>query len=261
MFLETERVQYRKPQLLEVICQLRFPAILSISAREPAEFQDLIRSSYPQYTRNIEKLPPKVVVQGGNRALEEQPDVINYQFLSADGRWKVNMTNTFIALATPAYTVWEDFAQRLDEVLASFIKVYKPAYFERIGLRYINAFSRKALGLEDTPFGELIQPGYLGLMGDEDVNERAFARITQEAELSLPGGCKLKLHCGPGMIKRNNVEDKEVRFILDNDVFMPGKVEMKHSAGALNTVHTHADRAFRGAITDTLHQAMEPQPL
>ena len=261
MLLETERVQYRKPQLLEVICQLRFPAILSISAREPAEFQDLIRSSYPQYTRNIEKLPPKVVVQGGNRTLEEQPDVINYQFLSADGRWKVNMTNTFIALATPAYTVWEDFAQRLDEVLASFIKVYKPAYFERIGLRYINAFSRKALGLEDTPFAELIEPGYLGLMGDEDVNERAFARITQEAELSLPGGCKLKLHCGPGMIKRNNVEDKEVRFILDNDVFMPGKVEMKHSAGALTTVHTHADRAFRGAITDTLHQAMEPQPL
>lgn len=261
MFLETERVQYRKPQLLEVICQLRFPAILSISAREPAEFQDLIRGSYPQYTRNLEKLPPKMVGQPGNMKLEQQPDVVNYQFLSADGRWKVNMTNTFIALATPAYTVWEDFAQRLDEVLASFIKVYKPAYFERIGLRYINAFSRKALELEDTPFSELIEPGYLGLMGDEDVNERAFARITQEAELSLPGGCKLKLHCGPGMVKRNNVEDKEVRFILDNDVFMSGKVEMKHSAGALNTVHTHADRAFRGAITDTLHQAMGPQPL
>lgn len=261
MFSETERVQYRKPQLLEVICQLRFPSILSISAREPAEFQDLIRGSYPQYTRNVEKLPPKVLGQPGNMKLEEQPDVINYQFLSADGRWKVNMTNGFIALATPAYTVWEEFARRLDEVLAHFIKVYKPAYFERIGLRYINAFSRKALGLEDTPFAELIEPSYLGVMADEDVNERAFARITQEAELSLPGGCKLKLHCGPGMIKRNNVEDKEVRFILDNDIFMTGKIEMKHSAGALNTVHTHADRAFRGAITDTLHRAMEPQEL
>ncbi len=261
MFSETERVQYRKPQLLEVICQLRFPLILSISAREPAEFQDLIRGSYPQYTRNVEKLPPKVLGQPGNMKLEEQPDVINYQFLSADGRWKVNMTNGFIALATPAYTVWEEFARRLDEVLAHFIKVYKPAYFERIGLRYINAFSRKALGLEDTPFAELIEPSYLGVMADEDVNERAFARITQEAELSLPGGCKLKLHCGPGMIKRNNVEDKEVRFILDNDIFMTGKIEMKHSAGALNTVHTHADRAFRGAITDTLHRAMEPQEL
>lgn len=76
-----------------------------------------------------------------------------------------------------------------------------------------------------------------------------------------PGGCRLKLHCGPGMVKRGNVEDKEVRFILDNDVFMNGKIELKHSAGALNTVHTHADRIFRGAITDQLHDAMEPQPL
>ena len=79
--------------------------------------------------------------------------------------------------------------------------------------------------------------------------------------VALAGGCRLKLHCGPGMVKRGNVEDKEVRFILDNDVFMNGKIELKHSAGALNTVHTHADRIFRGAITDQLHNAMEPQPL
>lgn len=258
MFSEAERVQYRKPQLLEVVCQLRFPAILSIAAREPAEFQEMIRQSYPRYTRLVEKAPPKLVGQAGNVKMENQPDVINYQFLSADGRWKVNLTNNFIALATPAYTIWEDFAARLDEILAAFIKAYQPAYFERIGLRYINAFSRSALGLEDVPFAELFEPAYLGLMAEEDVNERAFARITQEAELSLPGGCKLKLHCGPGMIKRNNVEDKEVRFILDNDIFMPGKVEMKHTTAALNTVHAHADRVFRGAITDMLHRAMEP---
>lgn len=55
------------------------------------------------------------------------------------------------------------------------------------------------------------------------------------------------------MVKRGNVEDKEVRFILDNDVFMNGKIELKHSAGALNTVHTHADRisAARSRISST----------
>lgn len=258
MFFETERVQFAKPQLLEVICQLRFPAILSISAKEPAEFQELIRGDFPQYSRNLEKLPPKVLNQAGNMKLEEQQPVTNYQFLAADGRWKVNLTNGFIALATPAYTCWEDFAQKLDEVLAHFIKVYHPAYFERIGLRYINAFSRKALGMEETPFSDLIQPAYLGLMAEEDVQERAFSRIMQEAELNLSGGCKLKLHCGPGMVKRNNVEDKEVKFILDNDIFMASKVEIRYCTGALNTVHTHADRVFRGAITSTLYNAMEP---
>lgn len=259
MFYETDRVVYAKPQLLEVICQLRFPTILSISAKEPAEFQELIRGEFPRYSRNLEKVPPKVLGQPGNMKFEEQPDVVNYQFLSGDGRWKVNLTNSFIALATPAYTKWEDFAAKLDEVLAQFISVYKPAFFERIGLRYINAFSRKALGLEGTPFSDLIEPGYLGLMAEEDVQEQNFVRIQQEGEMNLSGGCKLKLHCGPGMVKRNNVEDKEIKFILDIDLFMMSKMEMKYTTAALNTIHIHADRVFRGAITKELHNAMEPE--
>lgn len=261
MFSECERVRYAKPQLLEVICQLRFPTILSISAKEPAEFQETIRAAFPRYSRNLEKLPPKVLGQPGNMKLETQPDVVNYQFLSADGKWKVNLTNNFIALATPAYTCWEDFAQKLDEILVQFINLYKPAYFERIGLRYINAFSRKALELEDYSFSDMIQPAYLGLMAEEDVQERAFSRIIQEAELALSGGCRLKLHCGPGMVKRDKVEDTEIKFILDNDIYMSGKVEIKYSAAALDTVHTHADRVFRGAITTLLHNSMEPRPL
>ncbi|MDR0890379.1 MAG: TIGR04255 family protein [Oscillospiraceae bacterium] len=261
MFLETDRVIYAKPQLLEAICQLRFPTILSISAREPAEFQELIRGDFPRYSRNIENLPPKAVNQGGKMKLEEQPPVTNYQFLSADGKWKVNLTNTFIALATPAYTCWEDFARKLDEVLVQFVKVYKPACFDRIGLRYINAFSRKALDLESVPYAELLESAYLGVMADEDVQEQTIVRATQDVEMNLSGGCRLKMHAGPGMVKRGNVEDKEIKYILDNDIFMLGNVELRYSAGALNTVHTHADRIFRGAITRRLHEAMEPQPL
>ena len=253
MFSTEDRVQYAKPQIMEVICQLRFPTILSINTKEPADFQERIRLNFPRYSRKEEQ---SVKIVDGKPT--PQPATPNYQFVTIDGRWKVNLTSNFLALATPAYTKWETFAIMLDSVLVPFIEVYKPAFFERIGLRYINAISRSALDLEDTPFSELIQPGYLGLMADDDINERAFGRITQEAEVNLPGGCRLKLHCGPGMIKRNNVEEKEIRFILDNDIFMMGNIEMKHSAGALNTVHTNADRIFRGQITKTLHDAMEP---
>ena len=253
MFSTEDRVQYAKPQIMDVICQLRFPTILSINAREPADFQEQIRHDFPRYNRTEEKT---VKIVGGKPT--PQPPTPNYQFVSADGRWRVNLTGNFLALATPAYTNWESFANKLDSVLVPFIEIYKPAFFERIGLRYINAISRKDLDLEGVPFSDLIQPGYLGLMADEDVSEGAFSRITQDVEVALPGGCRLKLHCGPGMIKRNNVEEKEIRFILDNDIFMMGNIEMKHSAGALNTVHTNADRIFRGQITRTLHDAMDP---
>ncbi len=261
MFADRERYLYRKRQLVEVICQLRFPTILSISAREPAEFQEGIRQDFPQYKRLQEQPGPKVTGGPGNFRLEEAQSVTNYQFLSEDGRWKVNLTNNFIALATPAYTQWEDFAAKLDLVLAQFIPTYKPAYFERVGLRFINVISRKALDLEGVPFRDLIQPGFLGLLGEEDVNETAFARSGQDVEMALSGGCRVKLHAGPGLIQRGQVKDSEVKFILDNDVFMQGKLPMNQVAPALNTVHIQADRLFAGAITKELHEAMEPELL
>ncbi len=41
------RCRYGKSPLGEVICQLRFPEILSISAKLPVEFQEEIRGEYP----------------------------------------------------------------------------------------------------------------------------------------------------------------------------------------------------------------------
>ena len=258
MLQDFERVRYQNTPIVEVICQLRFPTILSIGTKEPAEFQDMIRKTFPRYSKKMTKQPPKVMNGPGGVKVEQQPDEVNYHFISADNQWKVNLTTGFIAVSTTAYTTWEEFAGKLDEALVCFIKVYEPAFFERIGFRYINAISRKELGVEDCSFSDLIQPAYLGLMAEEDVNERAFVSAAQNVLVKLPGGCSLKLHCGPGMIKRDNIPDNETKFIMDIDVFMEGNVEMKHSAGALNTVHINANRVFRNAITKTLHNAMEP---
>jgi uncharacterized protein (TIGR04255 family) len=261
MFSDRERYLYRNPQLVEVICQLRFPTILSIGARDPVDFQEAIRQDFPQYKRLQEQPQPKLTGAPGSFRVEEGERITNYQFLSADGKWKVNLTNNFIALATPAYTKWEDFAAKLDLILAQFIPIYRPAYFERVGLRFINVFSRKALDLEGVPFRELFQPGYLGLLGEEDVREESFARSGQDIELAVSGGCRVKLHAGPGMVQRGRVKDEEVKFILDNDIFMMGKLPMTQCAPALQTVHLQADRLFAGALTQRLHEAMEPTPL
>ena len=150
LFSEYARYQYVRSPLVEVICQLRFPAILTINTKEPAEFQEAVRHDFPRYAARKEQLPPKVTGLGTpNPKLEQQPAVVNHSFVSADGLWKINLTKDFIALSTLRYTQWEDFALRLDKPLAQFIQVYEPAFFERVGLRYVNAVSRKALGLTD----------------------------------------------------------------------------------------------------------------
>lgn len=261
MFSQEPRCVYRNHQIGEVICQLRFPEILTIAANVPVQFQEAIRDEYPQYSTRMESPAPKISGAPGNFSLENQPQTVNYQFVSADGRWRVNLTSRFISLSCAAYTGWEDFAGKLDKPLAAFIQVYKPAYFERVGLRYLNFFSRKALDIEDVPFSRLFSSGYLGLLGEEDVVEANANRCSIDAEVTIRGGCKVKIHAGPGLVSRNGKSDNETKFIFDQDLYMPGNVPVNLSAGALQTLHAQAWSIFRGAITDTLHNAMEPEQL
>lgn len=259
MFSNDNRVIYGKNQLGEVICQLRFPEILTIEANIPAQFQEAIRGDFPHYSVRKEAPAPKLAGTPGNMSLQNQPMSNNYQFVSADGVWRVNLTSKFISLSCSRYTCWEDFAAKLDKPLAAFIQIYRPAFFDRVGLRYLNFFSREALGLSSTPWRELFQSQYLGLLADEQVVEGSVNRCSMDAELAIRGGCRAKIHAGPGLVKRNGQQDNEIKFIFDQDLFMTGKVAVNLSAGALQTLHSQADSIFRGAITDTLHDAMDPR--
>lgn len=259
MLSHENRCIYRNNQLGEVICQLRFPEILTIGANLPVDFQEAIRDEFPLYSSRREMPAPKLTGTPGNLAFQKQEPIVNYQFASADSIWRVNLTSKFISLACSRYTRWEDFAGKLDKPLAAFIKIYKPAFFERVGLRYVNFISRSALGLDGAPFSKLIQPCYLGLLAEEDAAEQSAIRSSVDAEITLSGGCRGKIHAGPGLVKRSGQPDKEVKFIFDQDLFMPGNVPVNVSAGALETLHRQAYSIFRGAVTNMLHNAMEPE--
>ena len=78
----------------------------------------------------------------------------------------------------------------------------------------------------------------------------------------LPGEMYRQLdiaEAGRGDFRGAGKEDKEVKFIFDQDLFMPGQLPVNLSAGALQTLHSQANSIFRGAITDVLHDAMEPE--
>ena len=128
MFSQEPRRFLKKKQLMEVICQFRFPEILAIAAKPPVDFQEAIRDEFPQYSARKEIPAPKIAGTPGNFSLQNQPETINYQFAAADGSWRVNLTSKFISLASSRYTSWEDFAKKLDRPLAAFIQIYKPAY-------------------------------------------------------------------------------------------------------------------------------------
>ena len=259
MFSTEKRCIYQNNPIAEVICQLRFPEILTIGTTLPDRFQEAIRGEFPIFSQRQEAPPPKLTGTPGKLTVQNQPATINYQFTSADGIWRVNLTSKFISLSCGRYTRWEDFAKKLDRPLAAFIQIYKPAFFDRVGLRYVNFISRARLDLEGIPFRELISPSYLGILNEEDVQESGTVRSSVDADTAIRGGCRVKVHAGPGLVKKNGQSDKEVNFVFDQDLYMPGQIPVNLSAGALQTLHSQAFSIFRGAVTEKLHDAMEPE--
>jgi uncharacterized protein (TIGR04255 family) len=249
---------YEKNQLIEVICQLRFPPILVIDTQEPADFQETVRAAFPRYLCRTETPPA---------APGAQPQAIrNHNFISADGACRLSLAKDFIALSTTRYAGWDAFAGLLDEPLGQFIRIYKPAYFERVGLRYVNGVSRGQLGLEGCRWNDLFQPPYLSVLDCDEVAEASVSKCTVDVERRLDATAQLKLHAGPGVLRRQlqtgggvqTVQEKETRFILDLDLFAAGNLALPATMDTLESLHTHADAVFSDAITDTLHNAMCP---
>lgn len=241
---------YGNPIVHEVICQLRFPAILSINTTEPADFQEKVRNLFPQYTCRQEK-----PAQAGGTT------VANHTFISADNRWKLNLTKEFISLSTLQYQGWEEFAHQLDKSLAEFIRIYQPAYFQRVGLRYVNLVSRQKLDLGETPWNQLIAPAYLGAMAQEDVRFEDVLSTSSSFVLKLSSSAQAKLQASPVQLQKKTpqgVERGEAKFLLDLDLSMTGNTPCTLSAAALETLHGHSTPIFQGFLTDTLREAMEP---
>jgi uncharacterized protein (TIGR04255 family) len=121
-----ERVSYKKNPLAQVICQLRYPAILRISAETPIEFQENIRKQYPLYKEKnelaatsidvIAQLPP-------GASINAKPSTA-YEFSSADKGWVLSLTKDFLALTAHNYERWEDFEDYIMPPFEVFTRVY-----------------------------------------------------------------------------------------------------------------------------------------
>jgi uncharacterized protein (TIGR04255 family) len=260
-FPETRRVIYRRNPLKEVICQLRFPPILRIET-SPADFQDMVRSEFPEFTQNLETLglTPSSLISRFPLEIAQQINLaksVNYEFSSADGAWKTNLARNFVSLSTKAYERWETFREKLEIPLRALIQVYEPHSFSRIGLRYIDVIQRSRLGLDDVSWSELLRPELLGLMGSRDMADtiRAF-QSSYELELENERDM-VRIVSGFS----EDGQDPEKCYVIDSDFFTSEPIALGDAMRKLDYFNVRASRLIRWCITETLHTAMEPSDL
>lgn len=250
--MEAKRVRYEKSPLVEVIFQLRFPTILSINARQPVEFQELIRKQFPFYEEGIEQQNEFLITPAIGQAQVKTSQNKNYSFVSADNSYKVNLTSTFIAVSTLNYTQWEHFKEKIEYVISIFEKVYEPAFYTRVGLRYIDVIERSSIGLNERKWTELVQPHVLGIVAN---HEEGINSYVSEAEFKDPNdGIGTKTHFE--FVHANGNE--ETSLLIDCDYFKNETVPAEKMIELADSLHTHSSSFLRTAIKDDLHNAMQP---
>lgn len=260
-FPDSPRAIYKNNSLDQVICQLQFPPILKIDTQAPFQFQDLIRKEYPLYGEGKEKfieIPIEVFSQIPQDLIGNIPlpatNRMNYSFSSADENWRINLTNNFLALSTKKYVRWEDFRSHLELPLKALIDLYKPAFFSRVGLRYINVINKSTLKLSDRNWPDLIQPYILGVLSTNTLEQNALKNSTTTDEIQIEDFNLVRVIHGLATSKSTN----ELVYIIDCDFFSEKRTELQDAYAKLDYFNYWGRRLFRWCITDELHNAMQP---
>jgi uncharacterized protein (TIGR04255 family) len=259
LFPPSPREVYERAPLIQVACELRFPHILKIE-QPPVEFQERIRQRFPLFEKGAAIQLPQ-----GQALSPEVLQIINaqlgsgtaYQFLTEDRVATVSLTPGAMALSTTKYTTWQAFVAELNHPLAALDDCFRPSFFSRIGLRYIDAINRDELGLANRTWSDLLRPEILG--------ELAFPTFESFVE-SVGHQLQLKLPDGSGSVTLRygyaNVQGKPgLSYMIDFDFFQSEKTEVRDARTVLDHFNRLAGRAFRRCIRDALRDALRPRPL
>jgi uncharacterized protein (TIGR04255 family) len=258
---ETPRAIYARNPLAEVTAQLKFPAILKIESEIPAQFQERIRDRYPRYqqVRTAAQLPAELPPQVRNliQGMGAAAGPIQHVFETQDRNAVVTLSRESLTFKTTNYTRWEAFREPLESLRKALEEVYRPAYYSRIGLRYVDIIKRSVLGLNEVAWGELLKPWIGAELTSAELGSE-IDQATSQTHCTLDGeNAFLWLRTGIAIAEST----KEKCFLMDCDFHTHKKTEIANVTTALNIFNRASGNLFRWAVTDRLRVALQPQPI
>jgi uncharacterized protein (TIGR04255 family) len=177
-----------------------------------------------------------------------------WQFRSADGAWTVALMPEFFSLQTSKYTVWEEFRDRLEQLVESVSQHLTPAMERRLGLRYIDRLSEETAmkpidwrgRVEDHVLGPISHPG----LGD------AVSATQQLVHLDVGDDLQVLLRHGCGI---DADEDDRAIYLLDHDCYreVVQPFDPKTILLGADKLHMVALQVFQAAITTTYYAQLK----
>jgi len=262
LFPHSERVEYGHNPLKQVVCQLRFPTYLPIGEHRPTAFQERLYADFPKLeeraVQRVELPPLEALSLMGPGAFQGLATTREYTFANSDERWRVGLTDSFVALSTTEYRRWDAFKSKLTAVLAALTSAYPIPFFTRVGLRYVDVIDRSALGLRRKSWAKLLARHILGELSNGLV-ERAALSARRELVLELPAGGLVRVVHGFQGAGRGAA--RTAPYVLDADFYAEGSFGAEEALASCDRFREEAGNAFRWWTTSTLREALEAVPV
>ena len=262
-FPHKNRQSYRKNPIQQVICQVRFPTILEISAKPPATFQNLVRQNYPLFEEGrpnpmgaIKGVPDEIakLLESFTPTNLAPPE---YKFSTTDKDKTIVLNQDFLAFTSSKYDRWENFLAGFQVAEAVFKETYGPAFYSRVGLRYVDVVDRGELGLDACTWGKLFNPEFAGLLGTKSIGE-AVEETRSQVLIRLGEGSGF-VRIQHGFVQR--ASDGHIVYSIDADFYTSDRTEIDNVGHTLNIFNGCAGDFFRWAISDKLRDALGPTDL
>jgi len=256
------RVVYKKNLLERVICQLRFPPILRIESEPPTSFQEVVRSSFPMYAERTEFRVDLGLTTKGEPFIGNipSPPMLSpnkiYEFFTEDETWKIRLTRTFFAIVTTNYKRWSDFKEHLQGPYDALIQTYSPAFFTRVGLRYVDIIKRSELGLDGANWNELLKPFAIGLLSSQVAAN--IKNFESRSDISLSDNESIA-RIATSFVQA--IPTNEQCLKIDCDFFSSKRKDLANAMAQLDFLNIRAYRLIQWIIEEKLHNAMEPQKI
>lgn len=233
-------VKLEKNRLALVLCQVRWPAL--------AAFQTEFEVNARKFGSLLEGFP--LVAEQDEISIDVSRDGVRqtrtpiFQWSSVDRAWSVALAPNFVTLSSTQYTLYPEFAAKLQSVLTSLKQIFELPLIERIGARYVNVIDdpQELASLESLIKPELLGYQSLPLPSEEvklnhNLNQALFQvgnNLLQSRAGLVPAGDTLDPALGPFKCRS---------WVLDIDSFAE-REQLFDPAATLEEAGTLADAAY-----------------
>lgn len=250
-----------KAPLVQVLAQVRYAPVLTISRSIPAIQEGLKKAGFPRYGKSEAQ---NIVLSSG--AAPRVDTVERWDFLSRDKRTGVVLTPEFVVLHTNDYDTFTEFAAFLHTVFEVIAAEVEIDIVERLGIRYVDL-----VRVEDgESFSDYLKPGLVGFPFSEVPDGRFQQAFSSSQSIAQLPNSMLTVRClqsnngtflppdlTPSVLHYDiSLKPQEVVTILDFDHYMAVDTDFAPEplVANLDELHRVANKAFRAALKPFAYQ-------